>query len=129
MAELTIGEVARRCGIATSAIRYYEREGLVARPLRRNGRRVYDESILDQLGLIALAKRAGFTVAEIRRLLSGFSGRTPPAERWRALTRSKLAELDARIAEAQRMKGVLRTVMRCRCPSLEDCARALRKGG
>jgi MerR family redox-sensitive transcriptional activator SoxR len=128
MAELSIGQVAARCGIATSAIRYYESEGLLPRPPRRGGRRVYDASVLDRLGLIELAKRAGFTVAEIRQLLAGFARRTPPGERWRQLTSAKLAELDARIAEAERMKRVLRRVMRCRCPGLDDCGRALRAG-
>jgi MerR family redox-sensitive transcriptional activator SoxR len=126
MVEFTIGEVAQRCGIAASAIRYYESEGLIAGPPRRNGRRVYDESILDQLGLIDLAKRAGFTVAEIKKLFKGVSRRTPPGERWRALTTSKLAELDERIAEAERMKRVLRMLTRCRCPTLKDCGRAMR---
>jgi MerR family redox-sensitive transcriptional activator SoxR len=128
MAEFTIGAVAQRCGIAASAIRYYESEGLIASPPRRNGRRVYDDSILDQLGLIDLAKRAGFTVAEIKKLLKGVSRRTRPGQRWRALTTSKLAELDERIAEAERMKQVLKTLTRCRCPTLEDCGRAMRSG-
>ena len=126
MAELRIGEVAARSGIAASAIRYYESEGLLPRPARRSGWRVYDDSILDQLQLIDLAKGAGFSVAEIKKLLSGFSRRTPPSERWRTLTRSKMAELDARIAEAERMKAVLAKIVRCRCPSLADCGRALR---
>ena len=126
MAELGIGEVAKRSGRAPSAIRYYESEGLLPPPPRRGGRRRYDASVLDQLALIDLAKRAGFTVAEIRKLLSGFARRTAPGERWRALTKAKLTELDARIAEAERMKRVLRVVARCRCPSLADCSRALR---
>jgi MerR family transcriptional regulator, redox-sensitive transcriptional activator SoxR len=129
MAELSIGEVAARSGMAASAIRYYEGEGLLARPARRSGRRVYDESVLDRLGLIDLAKRAGFTVAEIKRLVAGFSPGRPPGERWRALTRAKLGELDERIAEAERMKGVLRVIGRCRCPSLAACGRALRSEG
>jgi MerR family redox-sensitive transcriptional activator SoxR len=126
LAELKIGEVASRSGIAASAIRYYESEGLIAKPDRRSGLRVYDETILDRLGLIQLAKRAGFSVAEIRKLLAGFSRRTPPGDRWRALMRSKQAQLDERIAEAQRMQGVLRTIARCRCPTLDDCGRAMR---
>jgi len=126
MAGLRIGEVAERSGIAPSAIRYYESEGLLPRPARRSGWRVYDEAILDQLGLIELAKRAGFTMTEIKKLLAGFSRRTPPGERWRALTQAKLAELDERIAEAERMKRVLHSVTRCQCPTLADCSRAMR---
>lgn len=124
MAELTIGQVAARSGVAASAIRYYEDVGLIDSPPRRNGRRMFTETVLDELGLIELAQSAGFTVAEIRRLRAGFGKSTPPGERWRAFTRAKLAELDARIAEAERMKRVLRTVMRCRCPTLADCGRA-----
>ncbi len=125
--QLRIGEVAKRSGLAASAIRYYESEGLIRKPARRSGQRVYDESVLDQLALIDLAKGAGFTMAEIKKLLSDFARRTPPGERWRQLTAKKLAELDARIAEAERMKTVLRKVMRCHCPTLDDCSRALRK--
>lgn len=125
MAELRIGEVAARGGIAASAIRFYEAEGLLPNPVRQSGRRVYDESILERLGLIDLAKRAGFSVAEIKQLLAGFARRTPPAERWRVLTEKKLRQLDERIAEAEQMKRVLRVVMSCRCPSLEDCSKAI----
>jgi len=84
--------------------------------------------VLDRLALIDLGKGAGFTIAELKRLLAGFTRRTPPGARWRSLTRTELAELDARIAEAERMKRVLRRVGRCRCPTLEDCGRALREG-
>ena len=60
---LTIGEVARRAGVAASALRYYEREGLIPKADRRGGKRVYGEDILDRLALIAVAKGGGFTVA------------------------------------------------------------------
>jgi MerR family redox-sensitive transcriptional activator SoxR len=126
MAELAIGVVAARSGIAASAIRFYEREGLLAKAPRKGGRRVYGESVLDELALIELAKSAGFTVSEIKKLLSGFSRRTPPGERWRALTRTKMVQLNRRIAEAERMKHVLRSITRCRCPSLDDCGSAIR---
>ena len=127
MASLAIGEVANRAGIASSAIRYYESEGLIPKAERRGGRRHYDEDILDRLQLIELAKNAGFKISEIKSLMSGFKAGTPAGERWRAMTREKMAELDERIAEAKRMQSVLRTVMRCHCPSLDDCGRALRR--
>ncbi len=122
---LSIGEVARRAGIATSAIRYYESEGLIPRVAPRGGRRVYPAGIVERLALIDLAKRAGFTVAEIKRLLAGFARQTPPGERWRSLAAAKLEELDQRIAEARRMKRLLEVVTGCECPTLDDCARAL----
>ena len=66
MKSLGIGQVAERVGIATSAIRYYEAEGLLPRAERRSGRRVYDESVIERLAIIHLAKGAGFTVADTR---------------------------------------------------------------
>jgi len=123
---LRIGEVAERAGVAASALRYYEREGLIPRAARRGGARVYEESILDRLALIEVAKAAGFTVAEMKRLLSGFARKTPPGVRWRSLAESKLEELDRRAEEIQRMKRVLEAVTGCHCPTLEDCSSALR---
>ena len=108
--------------MAASALRYYEDAGLLPRADRKGARR---EAILQRLALIHLAKEAGFTVAEIRRLLSGFARKTPPGQRWRTLAEMKLEELDRRIEEAQRMKAVLQTVTRCHCPTLDDCGKAL----
>ncbi len=120
---LRIGEVAQRAGIATSAIRYYERQGLIPRADRKGNARVYGPDILDRLALIQLAKSAGFTVAEPRQLVRGVSRSTSPGPRWRALAEKKLGEVEERIAEAERMRAVLRTVMRCECPTFEDCTR------
>jgi DNA-binding transcriptional MerR regulator len=122
---LAIGEVARRAGITASAIRYYERQGLVPRADRRGGKRVYGEDILDRLALIGVAKAAGFRVSEIQTLLRGFARRTPPGPRWRALAERKAGELEARLIEVERMKRVLEAVTRCECPTLEACSRAL----
>ena len=128
MKMLSIGQVAKRAGIAASAIRYYEAEGLLPRAERRSGRRVYDESVFERLAIIHLAKGVGFTVAEVKRLLVGFDRRTPPGERWRTLAERKLVELDDRIAAAKQMKSLLRVVMRCECPTFTDCSRAMSKG-
>lgn len=121
---IRIGEVARRAGLATSALRYYEREGLIPKADRQGNARVYGADVFDRLALIELAKSAGFTVAETRRLLRGVSRRSPPGPRWRALAQKKLDEIEARIAEAERMRTVLKTVMGCECPTFEDCTRA-----
>jgi len=127
MAEIPIGEVARRAGIAASAVRYYEARGLLPEAGRRGGRRVWNEAVVGRLRLVALAREAGFTLAETGQLLAGFERRRPPGERWRELAAAKLAELDRRIAEAQRMKRVLGRVTACRCPRLDDCAELLRE--
>lgn len=123
---LTIGEVAARSGLAASALRYYEREGLIPKAERRGGKRIYRDDILDRLALIGVAKSAGFTIAEIRTLLSGVARRTRPGQRWQKLARRKLVELNERAAEVERMKRVLEVVTRCACPTLEECSRAIR---
>ena len=71
---MTIGEIAARSGIPASAIRYYEKKGLLGMPARASGRRVYDSGILHPLVIIRFAKETGFTLPEIRLLLRGFPG-------------------------------------------------------
>ena len=122
---LPIGEVARRSGLAASALRYYERAGLVPRAARAGGKRVYGEQVLERLALIRTAQAAGFRLAEIRTLVAGLGRRTPPGPRWQALTARKEAELAARVAELARARRLLRALARCACPTLDDCARAL----
>lgn len=129
MQDFPIGEVARRAGIRTSALRYYESIGLLPAPRRVGGRRRYDEHVLEMLKVIRLAGRAGFTVAEIKTLLHGFAPDTSPAARWQPLARQKLAELDAQIERAQAMKRLLEIGLGCGCLRLEDCAIVLEKGG
>ena len=116
-----IGELARRAGLATSAIRYYESIGLIPEAPRESGRRRYDADALERLGFIDLARRAGFTLAEVRTLCTGFSPDTPPSARWRTLAERKLPEIEAQIARAEAMKRVLEEGMECGCLSLEDC--------
>jgi MerR family transcriptional regulator, redox-sensitive transcriptional activator SoxR len=122
---LTIREVALRTGLRSSALRYYEHEGLLPKTFRRSGRRVYDASILDRLALIAVAKSAGFTLQEIRVLLRGFGRGGAASARWRKLADGKQADLDAQIARAQRMKERLAMLAGCACPTLRACGRTL----
>lgn len=126
--DLPIGEIARRAGLNTSAIRYYERIGLVPRPARTSGRRRYDASVLEWLSLIALAREAGFTMAEVKKLVTGFMPGTRPAARWADLATRKLAALDETIRRTERMRDVLRIALDCGCFRLEDC-RALLDAG
>lgn len=119
---MAIGEVARRAQINASAIRYYEKAGLLAEPKRVNGRRRYGPEVLDFLAVIRVAQRAGFTIAEARTLMNGFSAEEPPSERWRILAREKLIEVEALIDRAQAMKRLLERGLHCECLSREDCA-------
>ncbi len=127
MARLTIGQVSEKTGLAASAIRYYEREGLLPKAPKEGGKRVYDPDILDRLAVIDLSKRAGMTIAETKRLIGGLAGRRPAAQTWHRLTRGKLEEIDRRIEDLEQMKHVLTVLMGCDCPTLDDCGRALRE--
>ncbi|HWQ13238.1 MAG TPA: MerR family transcriptional regulator [Roseiflexaceae bacterium] len=121
MEELTIGEVARRAGLRTSALRFYERSGLLPLPARRGGQRRYDAHVLPRVAAIQAAQAAGFTLAEIRTLLDGFPPEVPPGERWRALAARKIAELDELIASAEQMKRRLAAGADCACAGYEVC--------
>jgi MerR family redox-sensitive transcriptional activator SoxR len=90
--------------------------------------RRYDESVLEWLSLIALAREAGFTMAEIKKLVTGFKPGTSPAARWNELATRKLAEVDAMVARAERMRAVLRIALDCGCFRLEDCSALLDAG-
>ncbi len=125
---MTIGEIGRRAGMQPSAIRYYERMGLLPKPARSSGQRRYDASILEWLSLIALAREAGFTIAEIKRLVTDFRPGTPPATRWRELATRKLVEIDEMVARAERMRSVLRIALDCGCFRLDDCSALLDAG-
>ena len=113
-----IGELARRTGVATSALRYYERIGLLSPAERVGQRRHYPPSSAERVALIRLCQDAGFTLAEIGRLLAAWSrgGRT-----WGHLGERKIAELDARIADAQRAKKLITHALECPHRDLLTC--------
>ncbi|HLK19957.1 MAG TPA: MerR family transcriptional regulator [Bryobacteraceae bacterium] len=117
---MTIGEVAKRSGLRTSAIRYYERVGLLPKPIRKSGQRRYDPRILRRLAVLARAKNCGFTLAEARQL---FEEPGSPSERWDRVSKTKVVELDALLARIQRMKSQI--VRRCECADLDECGRRL----
>ena len=128
MEALSIGDVSKRTGLAPSAIRYYERLGLLPKPARAGGKRRYDENALEWLSLVALAREAGFTMAEIKRLVTGFTPGSRPAARWHDLATRKLAEIDELVARAERMRALLRVMLDCGCFRLEDCSALLGAG-
>ncbi len=122
---IAIGEVARQAGINASAIRYYEKEGLLAEPERVGGKRRYDPGAVRRLALIEAAKSAGLSIREIRTLLHGFPADVAASERWRSLASERLKEVDRLIAELRRMRVLLDEALRCECASLDECARLL----
>ena len=118
---LTIGEVARRAGVATSTLRYYDEEGLVAPAARIGGRRRYGPVALEQVATIRFCRALGFTLDEIRTILAEPRGHAQKA-RWRGLVDAKIAELDAVVARARAMATVLRTSRDCDCVDVSECA-------
>jgi len=114
---MPIGQVAREAGLRTSAIRYYERIGLLPAPERSAGRRRYGAGVLERLTVIRFARANGFTLREIRSLLSG----RPYSARLRGLAREKIRSLDQAVARARAMQAVLRSTLRCRCLDVAEC--------
>jgi MerR family transcriptional regulator, redox-sensitive transcriptional activator SoxR len=119
---LSISEVAQRAGLRASAVRYYERMGVLPPPRREGGRRVYDEVVLDRLALVRFAQVAGYTLAELRELVRA-SPDVPPAVRWRHRAMAKRAEIDALIGRVNAMRAALDQAADCRCRTLEECGR------
>jgi DNA-binding transcriptional MerR regulator len=117
-APLPIGELARRAGTAPSALRYYERIGLLPPAERAGGKRHYPPSSAERLALVRLYQDAGFTLKEIHQLLAAGSRRR---QGWTALAERKIAELDERIAEAQRAKKLLKHALGCPHRDLLTC--------
>ena len=119
---LTIGQVARSAGINASAIRFYEREGLLPAAERSGGQRRYSDDVVRRLEVIDIAKRAGFALDEIRLLLDASDAGEPSHAQLRALAESKLPEVEALIARAEAMRAWLELARECTCSSLELCA-------
>lgn len=115
---LTIGEVARRAGVAATTLRYYEQIGLLPPPGRLGGQRRYDDAVLARLEVIRLCKSAGFALEEIQLL---FADDAPGRPASRALAEAKLAEIDARMESLARARAVIEWGMRCTCPSIDSC--------
>ncbi len=119
--ELTIGEVARRAGVATSSIRYYERIGLLPEPDREGGQRRYDAGVLGRLGFIGVAQSAGFKLREIKELITGVDG-DGLGEQMRSLSSQKLSEVEALLERTRAMKGWLEVAQQCGCATPAECA-------
>jgi MerR family transcriptional regulator, redox-sensitive transcriptional activator SoxR len=119
---VSIGVIAQKAGVATSTIRYYERIGLLPPPKRESGKRRYEPSVMQKLGVIRLAQQAGFTIAEIQTLVHDFPVNTPPSKRWQSLAGKKIVELDEMMTQIQAMKLMLEKTLQCHCETLDKCA-------
>ena len=120
--ELTIGEVARRAGVATSSVRYYERIGLLSEPERLHGQRRYHTDVLGKLGFIGVAQSAGFKLREIKELIDGVDSADGMGEQMRSLSIRKLNEVEALLEHTKAMKGWLEVAKECGCATPAECA-------
>jgi MerR family redox-sensitive transcriptional activator SoxR len=121
MEELTISEVARQSGVRATTIRYYESINVLPLPRRANGRRRYDVAILDRLAFIHVAQRLGFTLSEIVLLFEQRDTAVPLSERWQAMAREKLADVERLIRHAGEVRQTLISGLRCGCENLDEC--------
>jgi len=120
---LTVGEVARRAGVNTSALRFYESNGLISSDRTPAGHRRYHADVLRRVSFIRVAQRVGLSLAEIRAALDSLpDGRTPTRSDWERLASQWRPMLDERIALLEAMRDKLDGCIGCGCLSLETCA-------
>lgn len=120
-ATLSIGEIAARAGVNVSAIRFYERQGLLPEPERVSGQRRYTVATVQRLGIIDAAKQAGFSLDEVGVLLASADEGAPAHEQLQALAARKLPEVDALIERAEAMRAWLTAARLCGCESFDAC--------
>ena len=120
---LTVGEVSRRSGFAPSALRYYERIGLVATTRTSGGQRRYERSVLRRLAFIRAARNIGLTLDEVAAALDSLpQGRSPTRADWSRLSRGWRRRLDEQIEALQALRDGLDSCIGCGCLSLRRCA-------
>jgi MerR family redox-sensitive transcriptional activator SoxR len=119
--KMKIGELASRAGLNASAIRYYEKVGLLAARYRIGGQRRYSEEAVHRVLLIRFASDMGFTLGEIKLLLSGLQENAPVGPRWTKLADRKIKEVEETIERSRRLKLLLQHLLQCHCPSLQIC--------
>ena len=121
--ELSIGEVAARSGVTPSALRFYERQGLIESARTDGNQRRYDRAVLRRIAFIQAGRAAGVTLADIRGALEGLpTRRTPSRKDWERLSNKWRDDLDARIETLQALRDRLTTCIGCGCLSLRTCA-------
>ncbi len=124
MAELlTIGQVAARTGVATSALRFYEERGLIASERNGGGHRRYARPVIRRVAFILFAQRVGLTLEQIGDELARLpAGRTPKREDWAQLSAGWRTRVDEQIAQLERLRESLTDCIGCGCLSLDRCA-------
>jgi len=120
--QLTVGEVARRSGVAVSALHFYEAKGLICSARNAGGQRRYARDVLRRVAVIKVAQRIGIPLAGIAAALASLpQERTPTKADWARLSRLWRGELDERIAQLTRLRDQLDDCIGCGCLSMEAC--------
>lgn len=120
---LSVGELAERAGVAASALRYYEEQGLIRGSRSPGGHRQYPRDMLRRVAFIRAGQRVGLSLDEIRAALATLpEGRTPTKADWERLARGWQTLLDQRLAQLQRLREQLSGCIGCGCLSLRACA-------
>lgn len=119
---MTIGELATRSGLSISAIRFYQRRGLLPPRDVTSGWQRYDADTLTRLAVIELAKRTGFTLDEVAVLLGAVNAADSPAATWKAMIEAKLTEIDAQMRRLHTMRHLLTEALHCDCLTLDRAA-------
>jgi MerR family transcriptional regulator, redox-sensitive transcriptional activator SoxR len=123
MTQLTIGHLAERAGVATSAIRFYESRGLISSIRTTGNQRRYEASTLRRIAFIRTAQRVGLTLDEIGDALATLpDGRTPTKSDWHRLSKAWRPRLDEQIERIERLRDRLDSCIGCGCLSLKTCA-------
>jgi MerR family redox-sensitive transcriptional activator SoxR len=119
---LTIGEISRRSGVASSALRFYEERGLISSERAGSGHRRYPRAVLRRIAFIVFAQRVGLSLEEIGTELQRLPENRAPGRRdWSRLSRRWSSRIDERIAELERLKVGLTECIGCGCLSLDRC--------
>jgi MerR family redox-sensitive transcriptional activator SoxR len=120
---LTVGDVAHRSGFAASALRFYERQGLIHATRTTGGQRRYQRNVLRRLAFIRAARNVGLSLDEVAAALATLpDSRTPTKEDWSRLSRSWRRRLDDQIDALSRLRDGLESCIGCGCLSLRKCA-------
>lgn len=123
LAELTIGELSRRSGVSPSALRFYEREGLISARRSDGNQRRYDRAVLRRVAVIQAGRAAGIPLRDIRQAISSLpEGRAPTKRDWERLSRRWRRDVEERIATLESLRDRLTSCIGCGCLSLRACA-------
>jgi MerR family transcriptional regulator, redox-sensitive transcriptional activator SoxR len=119
---VTIGEMARRAGVAASALRYYEQLGLISSQRSAGGQRRYARATLRRVAFVRAAQTVGLSLDEVRAALARLPDeRTPNKTDWNKVSGTWIRRIDERIAELQRLRETLNSCVGCGCLSLRTC--------